>query len=151
FRVSYMLTAPIFSLLADRMRRWALIGTGVLLWSLASGGSGLAGTIGLLLVTRMFVGIGAGAYGTPAPAIISALYIPEKRGRKLAWFYLAIPVGSALGYVLGGVVAQQTHDWRWAFFIVVPPGLLLGAVCFLMREPARGLSDAIPQGKRLVR
>jgi MFS family permease len=141
FMVSYMVTAPIFGWLADRMRRWALIGIGVTLWSLASGGSGLAVAIGMLLVTRMLVGIGEGAYGPSAPTIIADLYPVAKRGRKLAWFYLAIPVGSALGYVLGGQVASITHDWRWAFYVVVPPGLLLGALCFLMREPSRGLSD----------
>ena len=101
-----------------------------------------AGGIGILLVTRMFVGIGEGAYGPSAPTIISDLYPVEKRGRKLAWFYLAIPVGSALGYVLGGQAAAIAGNWRWAFYVVVPPGLLLGALCFMMREPARGLSDA---------
>ena len=151
FMVSYMLTAPVFGWLADRMRRWVLIGVGVVLWSLASGGSGLApkiaallglSAVGVLLATRMFVGIGEAAYGPAAPTIISDLYPVEKRGRKLAWFYLAIPVGSALGYVLGGQVAAIAPSWRWAFYVVVPPGLLLGALCFLMREPRRGLSDA---------
>src|ERR1044071_2670437 len=99
FMVSYMLTAPVFGWFADRMRRWALIGIGVLVWTLASGGSGLAPTIGVLLITRMFVGIGEGAYGPSAPTIISDLYPVSKRGRKLAWFYLAIPAGSAPGYV----------------------------------------------------
>lgn len=151
FMVSYMLTAPIFGWLADQMRRWVIIGVGVILWSLASGGSGLAPAIAallvmpavaVLLVTRMLVGIGEGAYGPSAPTIISDLYPVAKRGRKLAWFYLAIPVGSALGYVLGGQVAAITHDWRWAFYLVVPPGLILGAICFFMPEPVRGLSDA---------
>ena len=60
----------------------------------------------------------------------------------MAIFYAAIPVGSALGYVLGGQVTAWAHgDWRWAFFIVVPPGLLLGVWCFLMRDPPRGAAD----------
>jgi MFS family permease len=54
---------------------------------------------------------------------------------------MAIPVGSALGYVLGGQIAERA-GWRWAFYAVVPPGLLLGAVCFLMRDPPRGIADA---------
>jgi MFS family permease len=149
FMVSYMLTAPVFGWLADRTRRWVLIGIGVILWSLASGGSGLAPTIGALLVTRMLVGVGEGAYGPAAPAIISDLYPVKKRGAKLAWFYVAIPVGSALGYVLGGTVARLMHDWRWAFYIVVPPGLLLGALCFAMREPGRGLSDKVASARML--
>src|SRR5882757_1678755 len=88
FFVVYMLTAPIFGWLADRMSRWVLVGAGVILWSLASGGSGLASTFGILLITRMFVGIGEASYGPAAPTIISDLYPLERRGRVLAWFYL---------------------------------------------------------------
>jgi len=113
-----------------------------LLWSLASGASGLATGFGVLFLTRCFVGIGEGAYGPVAPTLIADLYPVSQRGSKLAWFYVAIPVGSALGYVLGGLVASWTGDWRWAFYVVVPPGLLLGLLCFLMREPPRGRSRA---------
>jgi MFS family permease len=143
FMVSYMLMAPVFGLLADRVSRWWLIGIGVILWSLASGGTGLAGTFLMLLLTRAAVGIGEAAYGPAAPTIISDLFPVERRGQVLAWFYMAIPVGSALGYVFGGVVLAWTHDWRWAFYCVVPPGILLGVLCFLMRDPPRGQADAV--------
>src|SRR5215210_7219265 len=98
FLVSYMLTAPLFGWLADRFSRWLIIGLSVALWSLASGATGLAATFGILLATRVFLGIGEAGYGPAAPTIISDLYPLEKRGRVLAWFYMAIPVGSALGY-----------------------------------------------------
>jgi MFS family permease len=142
FMFSYMIIAPLFGWLADRTSRWLLIGIGVLLWSLASGASGLATGFVVLWITRCFVGIGEGAYGPVAPTLISDLYPVSKRGSKLAWFYVAIPVGSALGYVLGGLVAKIMGDWRWAFYVVVPPGILLGVLCFLMREPPRGQADA---------
>ena len=118
FMVVYMIGAPVFGRLAERTSRWILVGVGVILWSLASGASGLAGTFGALLMTRCAVGIGEAAYGPIAPAVISDLYPVEKRGQVLAWFYVAIPVGSALGYVLGGVLG-----WPWSFYWVVPPGL----------------------------
>jgi MFS family permease len=142
FLFSYMLLSPVFGWLADRMSRWVLVGIGVLLWSLASGASGLAGTFSLLLITRLFVGVGEAAYGPVAPTIISDLYPVSVRGKVLAWFYMAIPVGSALGYTLGGAVAKY---WQWhrAFLLVVPPGILLGAWCFFMRDPARGMADAV--------
>src|SRR4051812_10302865 len=107
FLISYMGTAPGFGWLAVRMSRWVLVGASVLLWSLASGGAGLAGTFSLLLITRAFVGVGEAGYGPAAPTIISDLYPIERRGRVLAWFYLAIPVGSALGYALGGWIASR--------------------------------------------
>src|SRR6478609_8880045 len=88
FIVSYMLTAPIFGWLADRMSRWLLVGLGVTLWTIASGASGLAGTFTMLLVTRLFVGVGEGAYGPAAPTIIADLYPVERRGSVLAWFYM---------------------------------------------------------------
>src|SRR5437899_12365 len=141
FLISYMLTAPIFGWLADRMSRWLLVGVSVILWSLATGASGLAGTFTILLITRLFVGIGEAGYGPSAPTIISDLYPVARRGSVLAWFYAAIPVGSALGYVIGGLVATATGDWRWAFYLVLPPGLVLGAWCFFMRDPPRGQAD----------
>ena len=70
-----------------------------------------------LFATRCLVGVGEGAYGPVAPAMIADLYPVEKRGRIMAWFYVAIPVGGALGYAFGEVV-KDLLDWRWAF----PPG-----------------------------
>src|SRR5438094_4631744 len=140
FLISYMVTAPIFGWLADRISRWLLVGVSVLLWSLASGGSGLAPTFTMLLITRLFVGIGEAGYGPAAPTIISDLYPVQKRGSVLAWFYLAIPVGSAIGYAVGGGVGAR-YGWRCAFYVVVPPGLALGIFSLFMRDPPRGQTD----------
>jgi MFS transporter, Spinster family, sphingosine-1-phosphate transporter len=142
FMATYMVIAPLFGYLADRMSRWLLVGIGVLLWSLASGASGLADSFTILFLTRCLVGVGEAAYGPVAPTILADLYPVEKRGKILSMFYAAIPVGSALGYVLGGkVTAWASGDWRWAFYVVVPPGLLLGIWCLLMKDPPRGQAD----------
>jgi MFS transporter, Spinster family, sphingosine-1-phosphate transporter len=143
FMVAFMLTAPLFGVLADRFSRWKLMGFGVAVWSLASGASGLAAGFVAMLATRAVVGVGEAAYGPAAPAVLSDLYPVEQRGRILSYFYVAIPVGSALGYVLGAVMGGLTHDWRWAFFVVVPPGLLLALICLFMREPPRGAADPL--------
>ena len=140
FLVTYMLAAPIFGWMATWMSRWLLIGAGVIIWSLASGASGLAHTYLLMFLTRCLVGIGEAVYGPVAPDVISDLYPVKKRGQVLAWFYAAIPFGGALGYALGDIVTKQTGDWRWAFYVVVPPGLALGVWCFFLREPPRGQS-----------
>jgi MFS family permease len=142
FMASYMIFAPLFGWLGDRGSRWLLVGIGVVLWTLASGATALAPTFLILFLTRCCVGIGEAAYGPVAPTVISDLYPVKQRGSKLAWFYVAIPVGSALGYVLGGAVAKIMDDWRWAFYIVVPPGLALGFWCFFMKDPPRGKADA---------
>ena len=150
FIVSYMVTAPIFGWLADRMSRWLLVGISVMLWSLATGGSGLAPTFAILLMTRLFVGVGEAGYGPAAPTLIADLFPVARRGSALAWFYMAIPVGSALGYTLGGKVGSM-FGWRAAFLVVTPPGLLLGLFCFLRKSPPRGASDGAdpsPAGAR---
>jgi MFS transporter, Spinster family, sphingosine-1-phosphate transporter len=134
FFVTYMITAPILGLLADRFSRWIIIGSAVLLWSLASGCSGLAATFTILFATRVCVGIGEGGYGPAAPTILSDLFPIETRGRIMAIFCAAIPVGSALGYVIGGLIGAHL-GWRWAFYLVAPPGLLLGLLCFWQRDP----------------
>jgi len=158
FMVVYMVAAPVLGRLAERHSRWTVIGIGVLLWSVASAGSGLAATFGALLLTRCFVGVGEAAYGPVAPALISDFYPPSMRGRVLSWFYIAVPVGSALGYVIGDRIKDSSIDvlfatllgihaesWRWAFYLVMPPGILLGLWSFVMRrnEPPRGSSDEV--------
>ena len=140
FMVSYMLGAPIFGRLAEARSRWLLIGLGVMLWSLASGATGLAGSFLVLLLTRCCVGVGEAAYGPIAPTVISDFYPVQKRGQVLAWFYMAIPVGSALGFIFGEQMAHA-FGWRWAFYAVVLPGMALGLIALCKKEPPRGQSD----------
>ena len=141
FLVTYMLSAPALGWLADRFSRWIIIGVAVILWSLASGASGLAGTFSALLITRIFVGIGEGGYGPAAPTVLADLFPLETRGRVLAIFCAAIPVGSALGYVLGGFIETHLYfvapaeRWRWAFYLLTPPGLVVGFLSFFQRDP----------------
>lgn len=136
FLVTYMISAPLLGWLADRFSRWVIVGSAVALWSFATGATGLAGSFAILFATRVFVGIGEGGYGPAAPTILADLFPIEKRGRILAIFCSAIPVGSALGYVLGGQIGAR-YGWRWAFYLVVPPGLLLALLCFFRDDPER--------------
>lgn len=141
FMVSYMLLSPLFGYLGDKFNRWMIIAAGVMLWSLASGGSGLSTTFGMLLLMRVLIGVGEAAYAPVAPTLIADMYPVKRRGGVMAWFYAAIPVGSALGYVLGGMVASW-KSWHWAFFLTVPPGILLALWCLFMKEPPRGASES---------
>ena len=160
FMLTYMVGAPVFARLAEKRSRWRLVACGIILWSLASGASGLAHTFLMLLLTRCFIGIGEAAYGPVAPAMISDMFPLQSRGRVLAWFYVAIPVGSALGYVLGGWIAGSNignwgagflgiehESWRWAFFLVTLPGILLGLRSLSMREPPREDPEHEPSSK----
>ena len=101
FLVTYMLSAPVLGFLADRFSRWIIVGACVILWSFATAASGFAVTFAALFVTRIFVGIGEGGYGPAAPTILADYFALQMRGRIMAIFCAAIPVGSALGYVLG--------------------------------------------------
>ena len=138
FFVTYMVSAPILGLLADRISRWLIIGVAVTLWSIASGASGLAATFSILFMTRIFVGIGEGGYGPAAPTILSDLFPIERRGRIMAIFCAAIPVGTHLG-------------WRWAFYLVTPPGLLLGLLCFWQRDPRVTGGHLAQKSRRSIR
>lgn len=146
FLITYMLSAPALGWLADRFSRWIIIGVAVIVWSLATGASGLAATFGMLFLTRIFVGIGEGGYGPAAPTVLADFFPIETRGRILAIFCAAIPVGSALGYVIGGAI-DNALGWRWAFYAVMPPGILLGIVCFFQRDP-RAASGARSERQR---
>lgn len=134
FLVVYMLASPIFGIAADRYSRWALVGIGMLIQVTGTLGTGLSSTFGMLLMFRCIMGVGDAAYGPAAPTLIAELFPIEKRGRALAWFYAAIPVGSALGYVIGGVIAEATGSWRSPFFVIAPPMIILGLACLMFKD-----------------
>jgi MFS family permease len=140
FLVVYTLTAPVFGALGDRRSRPRLIALGVACWSFATVLSGFAGSYLTLLAARASVGVGEAAYVTIAPTLLSDYFPVRQRGRVMAIFFCAIPVGSALGYVVGGLVDKH-YGWRMAFFVAGVPGLLLAALCLLLRDPPRGVQD----------
>src|SRR3954451_10370786 len=140
FIVVYTLTSPLFGALGDRRKRPPLIALGVAVWSVATSLAGFARGFASLFVARSGVGVGEAAYGTIAPALLADSFPIERRGRVLAVFFCAIPIGSAAGYVLGGLVDQH-FGWRAAFWIAGAPGLLLALLVLLVKDPPRGLHD----------
>src|SRR4051794_29355778 len=141
FMIGYMLTSPIFGSLGDRRSRKGLIAAGVAIWSAATVISGMTHGIVSMFAARVAVGVGEASYATLSPTIIDDLAPPASKSRYLTIFYAAIPVGAALGYVLGGIL-EPRFGWRSAFFIAGGPGVLLAAVTLLIAEPAR----ATPRG-----
>jgi MFS transporter, Spinster family, sphingosine-1-phosphate transporter len=140
FLVVYTLLAPIFGALGDRRSRPRLIALGVACWSFATALSGFAVNFLTLFAARAAVGVGEAAYVTIAPSLLSDYFPVRQRGRVMAIFFCAIPVGSALGYVVGGLVDKH-YGWRAAFFVAGVPGLVLAALCLLLRDPPRGIQD----------
>lgn len=162
FLIGYFATCPLFGMRADRAARKGLITIGVIVWSAATVASGLASGFWMLLAARIVVGVGEASYAVLAPTIIDDLFPPERKGSALSTFYLAIPIGYALGYILGGALAEH-WDWRTAFFVVGAPGIFLALSVLLIAEPPRkllvakaklieGLRElvAIPQFRRTV-
>ncbi len=141
FLLGYFLTSPIFGVRADKGKRTGLIAFGVIVWSLATAATGLAHTFTQMIIARVVVGVGEASYATLAPTIIDDITPPEKKSQTLAIFYLAIPVGSALGYLLGGFV-EARWGWRTAFFVAGGPGILLAVSCLFIMEPPRKLREA---------
>lgn len=148
FLLVYLLASPLFGSLGDRSRRPPLIAAGVAVWSLATGLGGLARSFPALFAARSAVGVGEAAYGTIAPALLADAFPRERRGRVFAIFFCAIPVGSALGYVLGGLIDQRL-GWRAAFFLAGFPGLVLAALVLRVADPPR-LADQAPAGAARV-
>src|SRR6266436_9083403 len=142
FIVAYIVASPFTGVMGDRWPRFWLVGGGVLVWSLATVLSGLAGSYHQLLLARSVIGIGEAGFGVVAPTLISDLFSRERRGRMLSFFYVAIPVGSAMGFLLGGAVGAH-YGWRAAFFVAGAPGLALGLLAFLFKDPPRGAGDGV--------
>ncbi|MBV5341821.1 MAG: MFS transporter [Deltaproteobacteria bacterium] len=143
FMLSYLLIAPLFGWLGDHWSRTRLAAGGLVVWSLATVLAGFAPGYRALLAARATVGVGEASFGTVSPGLVSDFFPKERRGKILSWFYVAIPVGSALGYLLGGMLGQR-YGWHAAFLLVGLPGLLLAVPLALLRTPPRGGDENLP-------
>ncbi|HEX4618410.1 MAG TPA: MFS transporter [Steroidobacteraceae bacterium] len=146
FMLVYMLVAPAFGAWGDRGSRRRPMALGIFIWSLATALSGLARSYPQLLAARALVGIGEAAYVAIAPALLADCFPLSARGRVYAVLNMAIPVGAAFGYVLGGAIGEHA-GWRAAFFLCGAPGALLAAAVLAIPDPPRGVQDA-PQAAR---
>jgi MFS family permease len=168
--LSFTILAPIFGRLGDRHPRAKLMATAAVLWSIATAMTGLVESLpflpgavrlhvpvinvtlalsGLALAlcaVRACVGVGESAYSTITPSLIADYFPPHRRATALGVFQAAIPMGFALGFVIGGVLAHF-FGWRVAFMIVGVPGLLTAVLVWRLREPERGATDE-PQPSR---
>jgi MFS family permease len=149
FLLSYSIVSPLMGWLGDRYRRTRLIALGVGVWSVATVASGLAANHNQLALARSFLGIGEATYGVIAPTILIDLFSKETRARLMSGFYLAMPLGSALGMGLGGWIAT-TWSWNLAFFIVGAPGLIAAVGALFLPEPVRGASEGVSAEKLLA-
>src|SRR5262245_5678273 len=140
FIITYSLVCPVVGWIGDRSSRTRLASAGVFVWSAATVASGLAPSYLALLLARAVVGVGEASYAVVTPSLLSDCYPPARRARVLGFFYAAIPVGTALGYILGGLVGERL-GWRYAFFIAGAPGLALAFLLLAIREPTRGAYD----------
>ena len=142
FILSYTLIAPVFGYLGDRGPRTRVMAGGLLVWSGATAFTGMASSYIGQFVTRVTVGFGEAAYSVISPTVISDHFPKTQRGKIFAIYSGAIPVGSALGYVLGGWL-EPIFGWRHTFFVVGVPGVLLTLLLFFLPNPVRGAQDVV--------
>jgi MFS family permease len=139
--MTFVVVSPLAGWLGDRQPRFRLAAVGVFVWSAATFGSGLAPTYAFLVAARALIGVGEASYTVVTPSLLSDFFPSHRRGGVLAIFYAAIPMGSALGYVLGGQIAAH-FGWRYAFFVAGVPGVALAALLLFVGDPPRGARDA---------
>ncbi len=142
FMVVYTLVSPMVGYLGDRYNRKHLLAFGVGLWSVATVGTAFAKGFYDMFFWRALLGVGEASYGIIAPALLCDLFSPKRRGRIMGLYYLALPVGGAIGYLIGGHFAQH-GDWRHAFWVVGLPGLVAACAGLMMRDPGRGASEGL--------
>lgn len=143
FFFTYMLIAPLTGWLGDRLPRKPLIVAGALIWSAATLLTALVHSYEMLLIRHAAVGVGEATFSIFAPALLADFYPEEERNRVLTIFYLTIPVGGALGYLMGGELGQH-YGWRMPFYVAAAPGVVIALAFWLfVREPERGSSDTL--------
>ena len=141
------------------IERWADVGVrknivslAIVIWSAMTVFTSTAKSFGMLLVARIGVGIGEAGCSPPIHSLIADLYPERKRATALSIYSLGIPIGGALGTLIGGWVGEY-FGWRMAFLVVGFPGILLALIFFLtIKEPPRGYSEpgGIPARKKEV-
>jgi MFS transporter, Spinster family, sphingosine-1-phosphate transporter len=141
FLLFYMIAAPFVGPLADRYSRKIIIVIGAIFWSALTLLTAVTHNYTGLLIRHTLVGIGEATFVTIAPTFVADLFPEEKRGRILGIFYLAIPVGTAAGYLLGGNLSAH-HGWRFPFYVAAAPGFLLALAVLFLAEPPRGQYDS---------
>lgn len=144
FLIFYTLAAPFMGPLADRYSRKLIVALGAFAWSGVTLLTAFVHSYESLLIRHTLVGIGEASFVTISPTIIADLFPESVRGRVLGVFYLAIPVGFALGYPIGGYFGTH-YGWRTPFYIAAGPGFLLGLLVMFLREPERGRFDSLPE------
>jgi MFS family permease len=123
-----ILTFPV-SILVDRWSRTKTIGMMAIVWSLATALCAITGSYVQLFMARILIGFGEAGYAPGGSAMISGMYPLEKRSKMMGLWNASIPLGSAIGVGMGGIIAQSL-GWKHAFGIVAVPGLLI-AILFL--------------------
>jgi MFS family permease len=143
FFFTYMLVAPATGWLGDRLPRKPLIVAGALIWSAATLLTAFVHDYQTLLIRHAAVGIGEATFSIFAPALLADFYPEEERNRVLSIFYITIPVGGALGYLMGGELGEH-FGWRMPFYVAALPGVLIALAFWLfVREPERGGADTL--------
>lgn len=143
FFLTYIVAAPLTGWLGDHFPRKPLLVISTLLWSLATLTTAWVHDYPTLYFRHAIVGIGEASFCVFAPSLLSDFYSESVRNRVLSFFYIAIPVGSALGYLTGGIVGSH-FGWRMPFFAAAFPGLVIALLLyFLIDEPKRGNADKL--------
>ncbi|HOO98127.1 MAG TPA: MFS transporter [Bacteroidales bacterium] len=127
-----ILSFPV-SLLVDRWSRSKTIGIMAIMWSLATALCALTGNFVQLFMARLLIGVGEAGYAPGGTAMISGLYPIEKRSRMMGIWNASIPLGSAIGVLLGGVIATSL-GWKHAFGLVAIPGLLVAVLFMFVKD-----------------
>ncbi len=143
FVVLYTFAGVPIARLAERRSRVSIISVCMLLWSGLTMACGMAQNFLQLLVARIGVGIGEAGCTPPAHSLITDYVPAEKRATALSLYALGVPIGTMIGVITGGLIAEYL-SWRQAFFIVGLPGILLAlTIKLVIREPPRGQADHI--------
>jgi len=127
-----LFTLPV-SVLIDRWSRKKCIASMSILWGAATLACAFVGNFTQLFVARTAIGIGEAGYAPGGTAMISAIFPQQKRARMLGIWNASIPLGSAIGIALGGLIAQR-YGWQHAFGVVAVPGILVAVLFFFVRD-----------------
>jgi MFS family permease len=148
FTLLYAVVGLPFGRLTDKFTRTRILAAGVFVWSVLTAASGIARNYLELFIYRLGVGVGEATCAPASSSLIGDLYPASKRAKAMSVFMMGLPLGIAASFAVSGWVTKAFNDWRPAFLFAAIPGIICAVLALLMREPARGASEAHAVGAR---
>lgn len=150
FIIFYSIMGVMMGAIADRVHRPKFMAIGVALWSLLTAATGMAKSFWMLLLPRIFIGVGESILTPTAISYMSDYFPKRNMGFVSGFYYIAVPLGVALSFFIAGFLGP-VWGWRNCFYALGAFGLILAIITYFFKESDNRIAELslIGDGKNI--